>query len=91
MHSFFKVITVFFVLSSLVVADNDSQVVRVEIATILWDNTSTDEKFPFKKTYSLIEEAVKLNKNEDFSPETDFLLYFQDPTTSFQMHWILIK
>ena len=66
MHSFFKVITVFFVLSSLVVADNDSQVVRVEIATILWDDTSTDEKFPFKKTYSLIEEAVKLNKDEDF-------------------------
>lgn len=72
MHSFFKVITVFFVLSSLVVADNDSQVVRVEIATILWDDTSTDEKFPFKKTYSLIEEAVKLNKDEDFSQETDF-------------------
>ena len=79
-------------LSSLVVADNDSQVVRVEIATILWDDTSTDEKFPFKKTYSLIEEAVKLNKDDDFSQETDFfLLCFQDPTTSFQMHWMLIK
>ena len=31
----------------------------------------------FKKTYSLIEEAVKLNKNEDFSQETDFLLCFR--------------
>lgn len=71
MHSFFKVITVFFVLSSLIVANNDSQMVRVEIATILWDDTYTDEKFPFKRTYSLVEEAVKLNKNEDFSQETD--------------------
>ena len=72
MHSFFKVITVFFVLSSLVVADNDSQMVRVEIATILWDDTTTDEKFTLKKTYSLIDEAIKLNKNEDFSQATDF-------------------
>ena len=58
MHSFFKVITVFFVLSSLVVADNDSQVVRVEIATILWDDTSTDEKFPLKRHTVLLKKLL---------------------------------
>tara|TARA_B100000963_G_scaffold75077_1_gene63236 strand:- start:1756 stop:2394 length:639 start_codon:yes stop_codon:yes gene_type:complete len=70
MHSFFKVITIFLGLSSVVIADDDNQKVRVEIATIIWNDTFTDEEFPLKRSYSLVDEAIKLTENKDFSKES---------------------
>ena len=66
MHCFFKNIYIIFLLSFFVEAENKNKIFRVEAATVIWDANPTSEKFPMKKNFQLVREAIKLN-SDNFS------------------------
>lgn len=60
MHLFFKFIAVFIGLSLQIFSQEDVQYVKVEVASVIWKNQSTNESFPKVKDYALASEILNL-------------------------------
>ena len=60
MRLFFKFIAVFMGFSLQIFAQEDIQYVKVEVASVIWKNQSTNESFPKVKDYALANEILNL-------------------------------
>ena len=60
MRLFFKFIAVFMGFSLQIFAQEDIQYVKVEVASVIWKNQSTNESFPKVKDYALASEILNL-------------------------------
>ena len=60
MRLFFKFIAVFIGFSLQIFAQEDIQYVKVEVASVIWKNQSTNESFPKVKDYTLASEILNL-------------------------------
>ena len=60
MRLFFKFIAVFMGFSLQIFAQEDIQYVKVEVASVIWKNQSTNESFPKVKDYVLANEILNL-------------------------------
>ena len=60
MRLFFKFIAVFLALSLQIFPEEEIKYVKVEVASIVWKNQTTNESFPKVKNYSLASEILDL-------------------------------
>ena len=65
MRLFFKFIAVFLALSLQIFSEEEIKYVKVEVASVVWKNQTTNESFPKVKNYSLASEilALEIPKN----------------------------
>ena len=62
MRLFFKYIAVFLALSLQIFSQEETKYVKVEVASIIWKNQSTNELFPKVDNFSLTSEILNLEK-----------------------------
>lgn len=62
MRLFFKFIAVFLALSLQIFSQEETKYVKVEVASIIWKNQSTNELFPKVDNFSLTSEILNLEK-----------------------------
>ncbi len=60
MRLFFKFIAVFLALSLQIFSEEEIKYVKVEVASVVWKNQTTNESFPKVKNYSLASEILGL-------------------------------
>ena len=64
MRDFFKFIAVFLPFSLPLLSEEEIQIVKVEVATVIWSNENTSEKFRVADENTLIDEALLLEEIE---------------------------
>ena len=72
MRLFFKFIAVFLALSLQIFSQEETKYVKVEVASIIWKNQSTNELFPKVDNFSLTSEILNLEKPQ--TPEINLCL-----------------
>ena len=58
MYLFFKYIAVFLALSLQIFSQEETKYVKVEVASVIWKNQSTNESFPKVENFSLANEIL---------------------------------
>ncbi len=64
MRHFFKFIAVFLPFSFTLLSEEEIEIVKVEVATVIWKDQATSEKFEIVDENVLIGEALSLEKIE---------------------------
>ena len=87
MDSFFKKIAFFSAFCSMLFAEDES-VVKVEVATIIWEKIQGDETFEIAERFQLVEEALIL---EEYSkPKINLEVIEEENTITFDFNFLEI-
>ena len=66
MRHFFKFLAVFLPFSLQLVSEEETEIVKIEVATLIWKDQATSEKFKKADENLLFGEALSLEKIEEF-------------------------
>ena len=71
MRHFFKFLAVFLPFSLQLVSEEETEIVKIEVATLVWKDQVTSEKFKKADKNLLVGEALSLEKIEEFEIKLD--------------------